>query len=99
VRQLTDQLLHGIAAHRVTVVVTDIAAVPLLEPTFANQLMQFVQAAHPLVGTAILTGLSPQVAQAIVTLRIDLGEMRTATDLQGGIEVPSAASSGRPCRL
>jgi len=36
--------------------------------------------------TVIVTGLSPEIAQTIVTIGVDLGKMNTVGDLQGGIE-------------
>jgi rsbT co-antagonist protein RsbR len=33
-----------------------------------------------------VTGLSPEIAQTIVTIGVDLGKMNTVGDLQGGIE-------------
>jgi len=34
----------------------------------------------------IVTGLSPEIAQTLVTLGVDLSKMNTVGDLQGGIE-------------
>jgi rsbT co-antagonist protein RsbR len=34
----------------------------------------------------IITGLSPEIAQTLVTIGVDLGKMNTVGDLQGGIE-------------
>jgi rsbT co-antagonist protein RsbR len=36
--------------------------------------------------TAIVTGLSSEVAQSLVALGIDLGSFNTVGDLQGGVE-------------
>jgi len=36
--------------------------------------------------TVIVTGLSPEIAQTLVTIGVDLGKMNTVGDLQGGIE-------------
>src|SRR5207253_8554474 len=36
--------------------------------------------------TVIVTGLSPEIAQTLVTIGVDLSEMATVGDLQGGIE-------------
>jgi rsbT co-antagonist protein RsbR len=33
-----------------------------------------------------VTGLSPEIAQTLVTIGVDLGKMNTVGDLQGGIE-------------
>ena len=35
----------------------------------------------------IITGLSPKIAQTLVTLGVDLSKMNTIGDLQGGLEV------------
>jgi rsbT co-antagonist protein RsbR len=35
----------------------------------------------------IVTGLSPEIAQTLVTIGVDLSKMNTVGDLQGGIEV------------
>ena len=35
---------------------------------------------------AIVTGLSAEIAQTLVTLGVDLGSLRTIGDLQGGLE-------------
>src|SRR5712671_1785847 len=44
-------------------------------------------AASRLLGaTVIVTGLSPEIAQTLVTIGVDLGKMNTVGDLQGGIE-------------
>jgi len=48
--------------------------------------VQTVDAARLLGATAILTGVSPEIAQTIVTLGIDLSKLITIGDLQGGID-------------
>ena len=34
----------------------------------------------------IVTGLSPEIAQTLVNIGVDLGKMNTVGDMQGGIE-------------
>jgi len=43
-------------------------------------------AARLLGATVIVTGLSPEIAQTLVNIGVDLGKMNTVGDLQGGIE-------------
>jgi rsbT co-antagonist protein RsbR len=85
-RQLTEQLLRGIRSNRAKVVVIDITGVPVMDETVANHLVQTVEAARLLGATVIITGLSPEIAQTLVTIGVDLGKMHTVGDLQGGIE-------------
>jgi rsbT co-antagonist protein RsbR len=85
-RQLTEQLLLGIRSNRAKVVVMDITGVPTIDVKVANHLVQTVEAARLLGATVIVTGLSPEIAQTLVTIGVDLGKMNTVGDLQGGIE-------------
>lgn len=85
-RQLTEQLLRAIRTNRAKVVVIDITGVPVMDATVANHLVQTVEAARLLGATVIISGLSPEIAQTLVTIGVDLGKMNTVGDLQGGIE-------------
>jgi len=85
-RQLTEQLLRGIRTNRAKVVVIDITGVPVMDENVANHLVQTVEAARLLGAQVIITGLSPEIAQTLVTIGVELGKMNTVGDLQGGIE-------------
>jgi len=85
-RQLTEQLLRGIRTNRAKVVVIDITGVPVMDASVANHLVQTVEAARLLGAIVIITGLSPEIAQTLVMMGVDLGKMNTVGDLQGGIE-------------
>jgi rsbT co-antagonist protein RsbR len=85
-RQLTEQLLRAIRTNRAKVVVIDITGVAAMDANVANHLVQTVEAARLLGATVIVTGLSPEIAQTLVTIGVDLSEMATVGDLQGGIE-------------
>lgn len=98
-RQLTGQLLQGIRTNRAKVVVIDITGVPSIDSTVANHLVQTVEAARLLGATAIVTGLSPEIAQTLVTLGVDLTKMNTVGDLRGGIEEADRALGFMVTRL
>jgi rsbT co-antagonist protein RsbR len=85
-RQLTEQLLTGIRTHRAKVVVIDITGVPDVDETVANHLVQTVDASRLMGASVIITGLSPLIAQTLVTIGVDLSKMDTIGDLQGGLE-------------
>jgi rsbT co-antagonist protein RsbR len=84
--QLTDQLLHGIRAHRAKVVVMDVTGVLAVDSAVANHLIQTVQASRLMGASVIITGLSAEVAQTLVRIGIDLSMVQTVGDLQSGIE-------------
>jgi rsbT co-antagonist protein RsbR len=85
-RQLTEQLLAGIRDNRARVVVIDVTGVATIDLTVANHLVQAVEASRLMGASAILTGLSPRIAQTLVDLGVDLGTIKTVGDLQGGLE-------------
>jgi rsbT co-antagonist protein RsbR len=85
-RQLTEQLLDSISSTRAKVVLMDITGVPLVDSKVANHLLQTVSAARLMGATVILTGLSSQIAQALVAIGVDLSQVKTTVDLQSGLE-------------
>jgi rsbT co-antagonist protein RsbR len=85
-RQLTEQLLRGIRNNRAKVVVVDITGVPSIDSVVANHLVQTVEASRLMGASVIITGLSSEIAQTLVTIGVDLSKMNAVGDLQGGIE-------------
>src|SRR6516162_1664313 len=85
-RVLTEQLLGAVRDDRAKVVVIDITGVQAVDSRVANHMVQTVEAARLMGATAILAGVSPGIAQTMVTLGIDLGRIITVGDLQSGIE-------------
>jgi rsbT co-antagonist protein RsbR len=84
-RQMTDQLLQAIHKHRAKVVVIDITGVAAMDTMVANHLIQAVDAARLLGASAIVSGLSADVAQTVVRIGVDLSRLHTVGDLQGGV--------------
>jgi rsbT co-antagonist protein RsbR len=85
-QQITTQLLHSIRAHRAKAVVMDITGVATVDSAIANHLIQTVQAARLMGATVIVSGLSPEVAHALVRIGVDLSTVNTVGTLQDGIE-------------
>jgi rsbT co-antagonist protein RsbR len=85
-RLITDNLLRAIRDTRAKVVVMDVTGVATIDSKVANHLIQTVTAAGLMGATVIVTGVSSDVAQALVALGIDLAKLNTVGDLQGGIE-------------
>ena len=64
----------------------DITGVPEIDSSVANSLVQTVEASRLMGASVIITGLSPLIAQTLVTIGVDLSKMDTIGDLQGGLE-------------
>lgn len=98
-RQLTEQLLRAIRANRAKVVVIDVTGVAVMDSNVANHLVQTVEASRLLGATVIVTGLSPEIASTLVTIGVDLSELSTVGDLQGGIEEAERLLGYKVCPL
>jgi rsbT co-antagonist protein RsbR len=85
-RQLTESLLVSIRAHRALVVVIDITGVAAVDSKVANHLFQTVAAARLMGARTVVSGVSADVAQALVGLGVDVEGLHTVGDLQGGLE-------------
>lgn len=84
-REITEKLLSFIRDRRAKVVVIDITGVSTLDSKAANHLLQTVDASRLMGAAVIVTGLSSEVAQTLVTIGMDLSKLNTVGDLQGGI--------------
>ncbi len=93
-RDIMRSLLAGISKHHAGVVILDITGVPVVDSGVADHLNKTIQAAR-LKGTrTIVTGISDAVAEAIVDLGIDWGEVTTLSNLQAGLRA-ALAQMGR----
>lgn len=89
-RQVTESMLQAIRAERARAVVIDITGVPVVDSKVANHLVQSVEAARLMGTTVVITGLSPEIAQTLVTLGAQLPNVHTYGDLQTGLEEAEA---------
>ena len=85
-RFITESLLRAVRTNRAKVVVMDVTGVVTIDSKVANHVLQTVAAARLMGATMIVTGLSAEVAQSLVTLGIELSGLNTVGDLQGGLE-------------
>lgn len=85
-RQTADHLLRTIRETRARVVVIDITGVPAVDSKVANHLLQTAEACRLMGATPLLTGITPEVAAALVAIGAELEGLRTLSSLQFGIE-------------
>ncbi len=84
-RDITRSLLAGIRKHRAKMVILDITGVAVVDSGVANHLNKTIQAARLKGARTIITGISDAVAETIVDLGIDWGDVETLSDLQTGL--------------
>jgi PAS domain S-box-containing protein len=85
--RLTESLLDGIAREQAEVVILDISGVPAIDTDVAQHLLKTVEAARLMGSTSILSGVRPETAQAIVHLGIELGKLRSRSNLKDALQL------------
>ena len=83
---LTETMLEAIAREQAEIVLLDITGVAVVDTEVANHLMQTARAAALLGSQVVLVGISAEVAQTLVQLGLDLGQLVTLSNLQSGLE-------------
>ncbi len=85
--RLTEALLNAITHQQAAFAIIDITGVPIVDTQVANYLIQMMQAATLLGCQSILVGISPEIAQTVVQLGVNLSAIRTAPTMQRGLEI------------
>ncbi len=85
-RALTENLLRSIRQHRARVAVLDVTGVARLDSRIANHLVGTVEASRLMGAHVIITGLTPEVAQSLMPLGLDVSRLNTVGDLEEGLE-------------
>ncbi|MEN9937757.1 MAG: hypothetical protein RLZZ387_4336 [Chloroflexota bacterium] len=85
-QQVVEAVLSGIAEHQAETVLLDITGVPLVDTQVAHALLQTARAAGLLGAQVTLVGIRPEIAQSIIGLGVDLGDLATAASLAAAIE-------------
>jgi PAS domain S-box-containing protein len=84
-QQIMETLLEGIGSQHAGIAILDITGVRVVDTQVANALIRTAQAAQLLGARVVLTGITPEVAQTLVQLGIDLSAVTTRSTLQSGI--------------
>ena len=86
-QDIMQRMLEQISEKRATVFILDISGVAVVDTAVANHLIRMTKAARLMGSYTIVSGLSPSVAQTIVELGIEVGEMRTTGNLQDALRI------------
>lgn len=98
-----ETLLTKVIETEATIAIIDITGVPTVDTLVAQHLLKTVSAARLMGADCIISGISPQIAQTIVHLGVDLGDVTTRTSLESAfgealrkmrLEVCPVADSG-----
>jgi len=83
---MTAEMLDGIERYGARIVILDITGVPVVDTQVAKILLEAARAAQLMGCRAVLTGIRPEIAQTMVELGIEVTDLVTRSELQGGME-------------
>ncbi len=86
-RDLQERALQAIQHASARRLLLDITGVPIVDTQVAQGLIGVVRAARLLGTEVLLVGIRPEVAQTIVGLGLDLGGVRTYSDIQSALDM------------
>jgi len=94
-----ENLLQKIVQTGAAIAIVDITGVPTVDTLVAQHLLKTVAAARLMGADCIISGIRPQIAQTIVHLGVELGNVTTKATLADAFVVAlqrTGASIGRP---
>src|SRR5258705_911786 len=82
-----ESLLTRIVETGATIAIIDITGVPTVDTLVAQHLLQTVAAARLMGADCLISGIRPQIAQTIVHLAVELGDVTSKATLAGAFAV------------
>lgn len=85
--RMTERLLDRISLSGTRAVIVDLTGVDVVDTMTAHHLLQMVRAARLIGAFCVLSGMSPDIAQTLVNLQVDLTEVPTVRNLKVALSV------------
>ncbi|MFG1922873.1 STAS domain-containing protein [Cryptosporangium sp. NPDC048952] len=82
-----EQLLEALTSSNADYAIIDITGVPAVDTQVAQHLLKTVMAARLMGAEAIISGIRPQIAQTIVALGIEFGDIATKASLADALSL------------
>lgn len=82
---IMETLLTGISEHQAEIAILDMTGMPFVDTSVAHNLLKTAKAAQLLGARVLFTGISPELAQLLVSLDIDLNQIEIFSTLQAAI--------------
>ena len=84
---ITARILEEIAHSQATCFILDISGVAVIDTAVANYLIKITKATRLMGCKSMISGLSPAIAQTIVDLGIDVGNVQTTGNLRDALRL------------
>lgn len=84
-QEVMENLLNAIVEHSAEVVIVDITGVRVVDTQVAQHLLRTAAAVRLMGAEAIISGISPKIAQTMVELGVDVGEVTTRPSIRAAL--------------
>ncbi len=84
-QDIMEAILQKVVATKSSVIILDILGVATVDSAVANHLIKITKATRLMGADCIISGISPAIAQTIVSLGIELGEVKTNATLKDAL--------------
>ncbi|WPY95917.1 STAS domain-containing protein [Limimaricola variabilis] len=84
-QEVMENLLNAIVEHQAEVVIVDITGVRVVDTQVAQHLLRTAAAVRLMGAEAIISGISPKIAQTMVELGVDVGEVTTRPSIRAAL--------------
>jgi len=83
--EMTEALLGAIVAKKARCAIIDITAIHVMDTATADYFLRMARAVRLLGAQCLLTGINPSIAQTIVHMGVELGDIATYRDLRSAL--------------
>lgn len=84
-QEVMENLLQAIVDRQAEVVIVDITGVKTVDTQVAQHLLRTAAAVRLMGAQCIISGISPKIAQTMVQLGVDVGEVRTRSSIRNAL--------------
>jgi rsbT co-antagonist protein RsbR len=84
--EMTTRLLQRVADGSFRCVIVDVTGVDVVDTMTADHFVKMIRSAQLLGAYCVVTGVSPEIAQTLVRIGVDMGGVRTLRNLKDGLK-------------
>jgi anti-anti-sigma regulatory factor len=84
--EMMETLLNHVVETKCRCVIVDVTGVDVVDTQTADHFIKMVRAANLLGAHCMITGVSPQIAQTLTQIGVDLSGIKTLSNLQAGLD-------------
>ena len=83
--EMTESLLRGVVEKRARCTIIDVTGIEVMDTATADHFLRMAKAVRLLGAECVITGISPSIAQTIVHMGVNLGDVRTHRSLRDAL--------------